>query len=362
MRLSPLTPIFDPRVRYGDLTPGDTPPTTLILAPTVTSQVAVIAPMVTVGPTVTINQGGSQSDPIHYGPIVFDVVFSESVTGFTTGDVTLSGTAGATSAVVSGSGATYTVTVSGMTSEGTVIASIPGGVATATSGGMANNASTSTDNTVTYVCNDNDDPFTDDFDRPDYGPGVDGLGACWAAENIPSPVIHWAIVSNEMSYTGASGTFRTSPDMTPRIDFSGPDFTVDFDLLGLTGTSLTLQIKLRSDGVDDYYLFEMANGGLGGPDLNLSISKVVGGTPTTLGTASLTNQGSGGASPLIPERVRCSAIGSALKLETYPIGGGSVTTHISVSNSDITTGNKVAFRALTNQNANPIRIDNVEVT
>ena len=56
-------------------------------------------------------------------------MFSEPVTGFATGDVTLSGTAGATTAIVSGSGANYTVTVSGMTTSGTVIASINAGVA-----------------------------------------------------------------------------------------------------------------------------------------------------------------------------------------------------------------------------------------
>src|SRR5687767_13491099 len=100
-------------------------------------------------PTVTINQGSTQVDPTSTSPIIFDVVFSEPVTGFATGDVTLSGTAGATTAVVSGSGATYTVTVSGMTNSGTVIASINAGVAI-DAGSNPNLASTSTDNTVTY--------------------------------------------------------------------------------------------------------------------------------------------------------------------------------------------------------------------
>lgn len=102
-------------------------------------------------PSVTINQGGSQSDPVTDGSnVVFDVVFSESVTGFSTGDVTLSGTAGATTAVVSGSGASYTVTVSGMTSNGTVIASIGSSVCVSSTTGLPNDASTSSDNTVTW--------------------------------------------------------------------------------------------------------------------------------------------------------------------------------------------------------------------
>ncbi|HEU4860794.1 MAG TPA: proprotein convertase P-domain-containing protein, partial [Chitinophagaceae bacterium] len=49
-------------------------------------------------PSVTINQGASQTDPTSASPILFTVTFSEAVTGFATGDVTLSGTAGATTA------------------------------------------------------------------------------------------------------------------------------------------------------------------------------------------------------------------------------------------------------------------------
>ena len=40
-------------------------------------------------PTVTINQAAAQVDPTNASPINFTVVFSESVTGFATGDVTL---------------------------------------------------------------------------------------------------------------------------------------------------------------------------------------------------------------------------------------------------------------------------------
>ena len=43
--------------------------------------------------------------------------------------MTLSGTAGATTAIVTGSGTTYNVAVSGMTGSGTVIATIAAGVA-----------------------------------------------------------------------------------------------------------------------------------------------------------------------------------------------------------------------------------------
>ena len=77
------------------------------------------------------------------------MVFSESVTGFATGDVTLTGTAGATTATVTGSGTTYNVAVSGMTDDGTVIATHRGR-RRHDAAGNTNTASTSTDNTVTY--------------------------------------------------------------------------------------------------------------------------------------------------------------------------------------------------------------------
>ncbi|MBI3986155.1 MAG: Ig-like domain-containing protein, partial [Lentisphaerae bacterium] len=99
--------------------------------------------------TVTINQGASQADPTNATPLLFDVLFSDSVADFATGDVQLSGTAGATTAVVAGAGSNYTVSVSGMIGSGTVIAVIPTGVAH-DGGAVSNDVSTSTDNTVTY--------------------------------------------------------------------------------------------------------------------------------------------------------------------------------------------------------------------
>jgi hypothetical protein len=101
-------------------------------------------------PTVTINQAAGQADPSNGSPINFSVVFSESVADFATGDVTLSGTAGSTTATVTGSGTTYNVAVSGMTGNGTVIATVAAGVAH-DAAGNANTASTSTDNTVTFT-------------------------------------------------------------------------------------------------------------------------------------------------------------------------------------------------------------------
>ena len=103
--------------------------------------------------SVTINQSASQLDPTNGSSVVFDVVFSKPISGFLSNDIILSGTAGATTAVLISSGdyMNYSVTVSGMTQSGTVIASIPALAAwDKTNSAYKSAASTSTDNIVDY--------------------------------------------------------------------------------------------------------------------------------------------------------------------------------------------------------------------
>lgn len=102
-----------------------------------------------VGPTVTIEQDVAQADPATSYPVRFAVHFSETVTGFSSADVELSGTAGAPMfATVSGSGADYVVDVSGMSGPGTVIATVRADAATGASG--PSRTSTSSDHVVTW--------------------------------------------------------------------------------------------------------------------------------------------------------------------------------------------------------------------
>ncbi|MFL5331529.1 MAG: hypothetical protein ACJ8C4_21780 [Gemmataceae bacterium] len=101
-------------------------------------------------PSVTINQAAGQGDPTSSSTVNFTAVFSEAVTGFNGGDIVFGGTAGANTAIVTGSGTTYNVAVSGMTHAGTVIITIPSGAAVNGSG-QSNLASTSTDNQVTFL-------------------------------------------------------------------------------------------------------------------------------------------------------------------------------------------------------------------
>jgi hypothetical protein len=100
------------------------------------------------GVGVSIEQGVSQPDPTGASPIVFDVVLTDDVTDFETGDVTITSTSGEVLiGSVSGSGKTYTVTVP-VTTSGVITATVAAGVASA--GGFDNIKSISVDNQVTF--------------------------------------------------------------------------------------------------------------------------------------------------------------------------------------------------------------------
>ena len=103
-------------------------------------------------PSVAVDQALAQVDPTSTSPVHFTASFSEPVTGFGTGDVSLAGSSvgGPLTATVSGTGAVYDIAVSGMTSSGTVVASVLSGEA-ADAAGNSNLVSTSTDNTVSFT-------------------------------------------------------------------------------------------------------------------------------------------------------------------------------------------------------------------
>lgn len=100
-------------------------------------------------PVGTITLASGQADPTSDSPVNFALTFSENVYGLTDGDITVSGTAGATTAAVTGSGSTYNVAVSGMTGSGTVVINLATGTVTDIAGND-NTATTITDNTVQY--------------------------------------------------------------------------------------------------------------------------------------------------------------------------------------------------------------------
>lgn len=122
-------------------------------------------------PTVTINQkttAPAQADPTSSTPINFTAIFSETVAGFDASDISFTGTTapGPIFAVVTGGPTTYNVAVSGMTASGLVKVSIPAAAAS-DAAGNPNNASTSTDNQVTY---DVDNPIVTTLTPSTTGP------------------------------------------------------------------------------------------------------------------------------------------------------------------------------------------------
>ncbi|MDC0505968.1 hypothetical protein OAN96_00050 [Candidatus Gracilibacteria bacterium] len=108
-----------------------------------------------VDPNVVINQATSQVDPTVVDSATFSVVFDEpiNVASFIAADITLSGTTGTVTSgpteVAPNNGTSFEFSVTGMTASDTVIATIAAGVIEDTAGNT-NNASTSTDNQVTY--------------------------------------------------------------------------------------------------------------------------------------------------------------------------------------------------------------------
>jgi hypothetical protein len=166
----------------------------------------------TVAPTVTINQATGQADPTNTSPVTYTVVFSEAVTGFTSSDITFTGTAGATTATITGTGPTYTVTISGMTGNGTVKPTIAAASAS-DAAGNTNTASTSTDNTVTYDTVAPTAPNTLAYVDGNSGPGDKITGKAEANSTIT--ITQTLGPHTATAYTGiasAQGAFTVTVD------------------------------------------------------------------------------------------------------------------------------------------------------
>ncbi|WP_092773193.1 putative Ig domain-containing protein [Agrobacterium fabrum] len=254
-------------------------------------------------PTVTINQAASQADPTSRSPILFDVVFDKPITGFSSSDVQLSGTAGATSVAITGSGPNYSIAVSGMSQAGTVTATIPGG-RVATPAGLANEASTSTDNTVTY------DPIkitpvtlsTPVYNQP-YGPitltAAGGAGPHNFAVSAGSLPTGLSLTSSgDLSGTATqSGTFAFTVTATDSAGSTGPQsytLAIAAPVIEINPTSLpaaTYDVgynqTLTASGGALPLVFSVTTGSLP-HGLTLSTSGVLSGTPIVAENTSFT--------------------------------------------------------------------------
>jgi len=312
---------------------------------------------------VTISPHPDDSSPTHIAPVRFAVHFDEAVTGFGTSSVTVGGTANPnpTYTLVSGSGADYTVSVQGMTTEGTVTCLVKAAAAV-NSVGAINNVTFPV--TVDYQALNNT-PWFDDFNRPDrYAPiaqyGLDSLGANWEM-NVGAQANPWRVLSNRM-YWPAGGSPGTTRHAWARHPYTGPNLSVEFDLVALLGTNIVLWTWIRANAAIDtgYRLMIDCTGSPVARDMMFTVHSFVGGVATEIGTYTLINGGSNGSSPP-PYRIRFKAIGSQITVDKGPAGGAVNTQLLTVSNSAVALGSGVSFMGYTNTNNNPMQIDNVAI-
>ncbi len=166
-----------------------------------------------VAPTVSINQAIGQSDPTSTAPINFTVIFSELVSGFNAEDVLLVGSTANVSAAtitVIGNGSVYNVAVGNILSSGQVRASVTVNAAQDAVGNTSN-ASSSTDNTVTF----NARRAAFDFD----GDGKADLSVFRPAGGA------WYLQQSTAGFTGIA--FGLSTDRIVPADYDG-DGKTDF--------------------------------------------------------------------------------------------------------------------------------------
>ncbi len=102
---------------------------------------------------LALNQFALQVDPATNSPVEFTAEFAQSVTDFTGSDISFAGStvSGNLVATVKQGPSLFRIEVTGMTSAGIIRVSIPAGVAFSVNGNLPNDASESSDNTVTYL-------------------------------------------------------------------------------------------------------------------------------------------------------------------------------------------------------------------
>ena len=272
-------------------------------------------------PTATIEQSGGQADPTNSASIVYDVIFSEPVSGFTDDSnihFNLSTVGGTLSGVVSEvaplDGTTYTLAVSGMTSPGDVIVNIFAGAGSDLSGNVSA-VSTSIDNTVTF---DNEVPvlfftglpptFANSATTVDFTvtySGASTINLTNADVNINYSgtsggtvnVINGATSTPTIQVNGVLGNGSytiqidpgTSSDAAGNIDIGvGPSSTISVDNLSPVFSGITrLDSNPTSNSMVTYRIdFNEFVLGIDIGDFSLSTTGTVAGTVASVSTAS----------------------------------------------------------------------------
>lgn len=186
----------------------------------------------TTKPSLTINQAAGQTDPTNSLPIEFTVVFTEAInpSTFVAADITQGGTAsGITWNLTTSDNITWTLEAMAVTTAGTLIPSITAGKVSDPAGNT-NNASTTTDATVTY-----------DTTAP-----VNAASLAWqqtTPTNTTALVAQWTkststdLASQKVRfYTGAACNTYTGTENAATSAATTSNFT------GVNGTTYTYQV------------------------------------------------------------------------------------------------------------------------
>lgn len=200
-------------------------------------------------PTVTVNQASDQTDPTSVTAILFDVVFSESITGFDASDVAMGGSAsGVTWYVSEIDGERYRIVVTALAGDGTIAPLIAAAAAT-DDAGNANLASTSTDGSVFF---DGTPPRVESIIRTDSDP-------------------------TSASSVGFQVRFSEAVNEVDRNDFSLSSDGLrgaSIDTVNSVGVTCDVNVHagtglggLRLDVIDDNTIHDSLGNALGGPSV-----------------------------------------------------------------------------------------------
>ncbi|UOF02448.1 Calx-beta domain-containing protein [Bdellovibrio reynosensis] len=186
----------------------------------------------TTKPSLTINQASGQTDPTNTLPIEFTIIFTEAInpSTFVAADITQGGTAsGITWTLSTSDNITWTLQATAITTAGTLIPSITAGKVSDPAGNT-NNASTTTDSTVTY-----------DITAP-----VNAASLAWqqtTPTNTTSLVAQWTkSTSSDLAsqkvrfYTGAACNTYTGTENSASSSATTSNFT------GTNGNTYTYQV------------------------------------------------------------------------------------------------------------------------
>ena len=283
-------------------------------------------------PAVTINQAVGQADPTNSGTVAFTAAFSEPVTGFTNGDVTVGGTAGGTkTASISGTGPVYTVTISGATGNGTITASI--GASTVLDLAANNNtASTSTDNTVTLDTTAPTVTLTSSPSSPNgtnswfksavtWTPSasdLNGIASCQPFVTYSTPDSATASVTR--TCTDNAGNVGTAT-MTFKYDATVPSGSVTTPAIGATVSGTTVSVASTN----------ATDAAAGVASVQFQVNPAAGGSFATIGAADTT-------SPYAATWDTTTAVNGSYLLQTIvtDVAGNtftSVSTNVTVTNA-----------------------------